>query len=140
MANTPKILWIDRNLIRHHDYIALCLSNKAFRRECRRLKIAECDIPPHFVRTPQAQGTAWGLRTPEGKLVSIVCIANTKGRTREEIYGLLVHEAVHLWQRYCEDVGESEPSREFEAYSIQALAQGLMQAYHDMTRTPSEKK
>lgn len=35
MANTPKILWIDRNLIRHHDYIALCLSNKAFRREAR---------------------------------------------------------------------------------------------------------
>jgi hypothetical protein len=42
---------------------------------------------------------------------------------------MLVHEAVHVWQFHCENIGEREPSIEFEAYSIQAVSQFLMEAY-----------
>lgn len=46
-----------------------------------------------------------------------------------EVHGLLLHEAVHIWQRIKQLMGESEPSREFEAYSIQSIAQDLFAMY-----------
>ncbi|OTG79063.1 hypothetical protein B9T31_17340 [Acinetobacter sp. ANC 4558] len=46
-----------------------------------------------------------------------------------EIHGLLLHEAVHIWQRVKVLMGEQEPSKEFEAYSIQAIAQDLFDMY-----------
>jgi len=44
-------------------------------------------------------------------------------------HGLLLHEAVHIWQELKEKMGEDKPSVEFEAYSIQALAQDLFDLY-----------
>lgn len=46
-----------------------------------------------------------------------------------QIHGLLLHEAVHIWQELKEKMGEESPSVEFEAYSIQALAQDLFELY-----------
>lgn len=54
-----------------------------------------------------------------------------KKRAIEQVYGLLVHEAVHVWQRIMEYIGESKPSDEFMAYGIQAIAQELMFAYKE---------
>lgn len=42
-----------------------------------------------------------------------------------ELYGLLVHEAVHIWQQYCDFYGETTPGREQEAYAVQAVFQEL---------------
>jgi hypothetical protein len=39
---------------------------------------------------------------------------------------LVVHEAVHIWQEIRAMMKEKEPSIEFEAYSIQRIAQDLM--------------
>ena len=39
---------------------------------------------------------------------------------------MLLHEAVHIWQIVKRRMGEREPSVEFEAYSIQAIAQDLL--------------
>ena len=39
---------------------------------------------------------------------------------------LVVHEAVHIWQEIRTMMNEKEPSIEFEAYSIQKIAQDLM--------------
>jgi len=36
-----------------------------------------------------------------------------------------------VWQEYSSRIGETNPSSEFEAYSIQAIAQRLMTAYAD---------
>lgn len=46
-----------------------------------------------------------------------------------EVYGLLLHEAVHVWQKVKKLMGEKEPSSEFEAYSIQAIAQDLFEMF-----------
>jgi len=52
-------------------------------------------------------------------------------RSLIETYGLLLHEAVHIWQRIRRLMGEYEPSKEFEAYSIQAIAQDLFAMYEE---------
>ncbi|EKU59476.1 hypothetical protein ACINWC323_1017 [Acinetobacter sp. WC-323] len=60
---------------------------------------------------------------------AVVQLGDTSGRDLIEVYGLLLHEAVHVWQRVKTLMGEREPSTEFEAYSIQAIAQDLFEMY-----------
>ncbi|NIE95171.1 hypothetical protein F3J02_01510 [Acinetobacter sp. Tr-809] len=48
-----------------------------------------------------------------------------------QIHGLLLHEAVHIWQEITQLMGEESPSVEFEAYSIQAIAQDLFEMFEE---------
>lgn len=60
---------------------------------------------------------------------AIVQIKDCDWWNLNQIHGLLLHEAVHIWQELKEKMGEGDPSVEFEAYSIQALAQDLFELY-----------
>lgn len=51
--------------------------------------------------------------------------------TINQIHGLLTHEAVHIWQELKLKMGEENPSIEFEAYSIQTIAQDLFYMYEE---------
>ncbi|HCW3748771.1 TPA: hypothetical protein OXK62_003309 [Acinetobacter baumannii] len=62
---------------------------------------------------------------------AIVQLGDTSERKPIEVYGLLLHEAVHVWQKIRKLMGEKEPSSEFEAYSIQAIAQDLFEMYEE---------
>lgn len=42
---------------------------------------------------------------------------------------VICHEAVHIWQAIKEHIGESNPSDEFEAYSIQRITKNLLDHY-----------
>jgi len=71
----------------------------------------------------------------------IVQLGETQDKSLIAIHGLLVHEAVHIWQRTKYLMGEKEPSIEFEAYSIQRIAQDLFDMYeasesHDQKENP----
>lgn len=46
-----------------------------------------------------------------------------------QVVGLLVHEAVHVWQKTVGRMQESTPSAEFEAYSVQRIVQDLLSVY-----------
>lgn len=59
----------------------------------------------------------------------IVQLGETEDKSLIAIHGLLLHEAVHIWQRTKYLMGEKEPSIEFEAYSIQRIAQDLFDMY-----------
>lgn len=62
---------------------------------------------------------------------AIVQIGDTSDKDQIQVYGLLLHEAVHVWQKMKKLMGEREPSSEFEAYSIQAIAQDLFKMYEE---------
>lgn len=61
----------------------------------------------------------------------IVHLGDCSERTLIEVHGLLLHEAVHIWQKIKKLMGEKKPSTEFEAYSIQRIAQDLFAMFQE---------
>ncbi|MDC5109016.1 hypothetical protein OHW62_16510 [Acinetobacter baumannii] len=78
-----------------------------------------------------AEGAAAQVDFYSDGAYAVVQLGDTSERKLIEIYGLLLHEAVHVWQIVKRRMGESEPSVEFEAYSIQAIAQDLFEMYEE---------
>lgn len=67
---------------------------------------------------------------------ALVCIhPDLHKKTAIEIAAVLVHEAVHIWQRVCLCLNETTPSDEFEAYSIQWISQNLMFQYAEWLKS-----
>lgn len=125
------MIWCNRDLVRNPYHVGLCLSPKKFKKELKRIGADEDLV---FIKSPQSDATTWIIKDGEGKEVIIVCVKNSKKRRILEVIGLLVHEAVHIWQTIKSNIGESSPSIEFEAYSIQAIAQELITAYYQLTK------
>lgn len=116
--------WLDRRIAAAGPFLALCLSEAEFREACRRIKVE----PEPWVKTTHSQATAHFFGGPHG-LTAIICIRDFEGRNPVEVAGLLVHEAVHVWQEYADHIGEREPGREQEAYAVQVIAQELMSEF-----------
>ena len=70
----------------------------------------------------------------------IVQLGDVEDRPLPQIHGLLLHEAVHIWQRIKTLMGEKEPSIEFEAYSIQRIAQDLFTMFQESEADGMEKQ
>lgn len=119
-------MWLDRALVRG-PFLFLATNEAEFRRAMRHLKVA-----PHEQGTwitPNADATTHTLNNPEGSMCCVVSINARPGHTGIQIAAMLVHEAVHVFQKHCDRIGESNPSEEFEAYAIQGIAQRLMTAF-----------
>lgn len=117
-----KVRWLDRRIACAGPYLALCLNEDQFRAACKHIRCAE---PPPFTLNSWSHATAHYFEGPRG-LTVIVCLKDWSGRNPVEVAGLLVHEAVHVWQEYADRIGERNPGREQEAYAIQAISQELM--------------
>lgn len=124
-----KPSWLPRSLVTG-PYVALCTTPAQFAAALKKLK---CKEPVAF---PSSGGLMEAFEGASGGLSCVVCIAGGKKRDPVQVVGLLVHEAVHVWQAFCDHIGETAPSAEFEAYSIQAIAMRLIEAYPN----PKEKK
>lgn len=127
MSRKRGALWIERSLIHSPFYIGLCLTEAHFRAEMKRLNVDE-DKRPRWLRSGY-NGKVHFLER-KGKHVAIVCMR--PGRCNLSNIGLLVHEAVHVWQEIRDSLNEDNPSSEFEAISIQAIAQRLIEKYERM--------
>ena len=68
----------------------------------------------------------------------IVQLGDVDERPLLQIHGLLLHEAVHIWQRIKILMGEKEPSIEFEAYSIQRIALDLFSMFEESEANDQE--
>lgn len=122
--------WLDRSL-NIGPYLHLCLHEDEF---------IECLDHINFPKSgrsdflnPNADATTHQFRH-DGKMYSLVCLGNTEGRDITIVYGLLVHEATHVFQYACTEMGETKPGEEIEAYAIQWISQQLMWAYNCKNR------
>jgi hypothetical protein len=116
------IRWLDRRIARPGPYMTLCLTQQEFDSALKHCKVRD---RPLWVND-NADATAHHLYNGEGDSVTIVCLRDWEKRSGIEVAGLLIHEAVHIWQEYCIMLGEKNPGTEQEAYAIQAISQELM--------------
>ena len=63
---------------------------------------------------------------------AIVQIKDCDWWNLNQIHGLLLHEAVHIWQAHTRAIGSlNDHGDEEEAYAIQAIAQELMYSFRE---------
>ena len=123
--------WRDRRIAAPGPFLCLCLDEASFHRA-----LADCGIKdrPEFMASEHAHATTHHVSHHKtGAAACIVALGDWTGRSPVEVAGLLVHEAVHVWQRYCDLIGERRPGDEQEAYAIQSIAQELMQSFAEQT-------
>jgi len=120
--------WCDRTLILTPIFYCLVLTEDAYYEECQRFGVARADWGA-WMHTPTSHATTTYLDAHDGEKLAIVSMQGHEKRTPIQVAGLLVHEAVHLVQRYCERVGEHQPGAEFQAYATQRISQELMEQY-----------
>lgn len=116
-----KTRWLDRRIAAPGPLLALVLNEAEFRAAIAPFKLSS--HPSWITATGSACVTHF---QHEGKEVCIVSIRGFEGRNPVEVAGLLIHEAVHVWQRYCSRIGEENPGDEQMAYGIQSIAQELL--------------
>lgn len=135
-----KPQYLDRRLTTCALCYCLCLSEKAFSAEVKRLGVKkECSIS--FASIGKARTSFVSPQHADvTRLTAIVCLdyEDAKKYTATQIAALLVHEAVHIWQAHAREIGShNDHGDEEEAYAIQAIAQSLME---DFVRQTEMKK
>ncbi len=117
--------WLDRDTVRA-PHMALCLTEADFIAAARHCKIKS---PGTWIELDRNKACVHTWESG-GLLTCIVCLHPDSAKANPiEVACTLVHESVHVFQRLCDSIGESEPSREFEAYSIERIAERLMREF-----------
>lgn len=131
MTRKPDIKWLSRDLVIGPKF-TLVLSQAEMDAVMQSM-----NHPTMPYLNPGAPATTAHFSRPNGT-TSIVGLnlAEALAHTGVEIAGLLVHEAVHIWQDWCAMYGEKDPSKEFEAYAIQSISQRLMEEYVRKVSSP----
>ena len=129
--------WLSRCLVQSPYHISLCTTEKGFHAVLKKLKVPKKDWP-EFI-TENIGACVYTFENEDGTLIAIVNMEKSK-RPKEEIYPLLVHEAQHVLEHVWEFLGETKPSSELLAYSIQNISQNLMESYKRQTSTKKGKK
>jgi hypothetical protein len=117
------VKWLDRRIAAPGPYLALCLSEAEYLAAAKHLGVRD---PGPWIKNERSHATANFFSFPDKPTAVIVSMRDWQGREPVEVAGLLIHEAVHIWQRYTDDIGEHNPGSEQEAYAVQSIAQELM--------------
>lgn len=117
--------WLDRDTVRAPHTI-LCMSAKEFQRVARKCGVSD---PGVWMNESVHHAVVHTWEKP-GELICVVCL-NPEAMKSDpiDVACTLVHESVHIFQRLCDSIGEDKPSREFEAYSIERIAERLMREF-----------
>jgi len=130
--------WLDRILVVSPCHYVICTNEKDYKKELSRLKISPKSRPPFLSRVAHATVHFFD-QTKHNHLAAIVCVGSLKGMTRGQIAVLIAHGAVHIWQEVKDAMGEKYPGIETEAYSIQRIAQSLIESYRYQTSRKKAK-
>lgn len=95
---------------------------KAYKKEVARLGIK--DIPDFVTQGKDAMVHPFTRKND----LTLICTIKIQKESLDRILGLLVHEAVHVWQAILDHIGETKYSApEIEAYHIQNIAQWMIE-------------
>lgn len=119
MPSKDKVIWCDRGWMPF--YYGFCPSETAWRKEMKKMG---CEGEPY----PTGDGRTTTFER-DSELCVIVTVNVREGVSEDAVLGMLVHETVHVKQYLMRHIGESKPSEEFEAYTMQAIFMCLMDAY-----------
>lgn len=111
-------------------YLGFTTSRKAFAREMKRLEVDDCSFLPN-----DHSAAATHYLTNRDMLVVIIAMPKAKGKSQEQVAGLIAHEATHVAQQLWEHIGEKQPGAEAEAYLVQHITQFALQQYYDTGRS-----
>ncbi len=106
-------------------YYARYLNEQQYLRDTRLLGYK---YPSRFVREGAAATTH---SFDNKKTYSFVCIDPYRDNTICEMYAMLVHEAVHIYQEMMRSMSEDKPGEEIQAYYIQRISLDLMGELED---------
>lgn len=119
-------MWISRSLLQG-PRVAVVFSQRQFQRAARAIGEGGDQDPycePHMHACVHAYDAVDGLACIVG-----INAARLAQLDPIDVAALLVHEAVHIWQRTRIRLGPGDLGVEMEAYAIQNLSAELMRAY-----------
>lgn len=125
--------WCQRRIFLS-QYLGLCLTEGAFYSALRHLKLPASDRPAWKHDSGANATTHFLIQRGKRGRAAIVALHDWPERSNVEVFGLLVHEAVHLWKDELRHLRETNPGEETECYGIQAIAQNLFEAFEKQTK------
>jgi hypothetical protein len=121
--STDRVVWCDSGW--QPVAIGFCPSEQAWDREMKRVNGVAS-----YPNVPNSGGhTQWLTNDKTGEGMILVCVHPAAERDALEVIMTIVHEAAHVWQFLCDHIGEKAPGIEMEAYGIENISRGLVNAY-----------
>lgn len=105
---------------------SLCLSEKQYEKAMNKMKVP-VEERGHFVSSGK-QATTYFIPTNHG-VCCVVCLGDMSNYSKDEVYGLILHECIHIWQTIKEWMQEESPGDEVEAYSIQSIFMDMISVW-----------
>ena len=141
MTQKVKPEWLDRTLTKCAYCYCLRLSEEDYYAELKALGMPVSSWGEFITGGKTSHATTHTFITPSGIPVAIVCMTpNFEKYTGVQIAALLVHEAVHIWQKHAAYIGAwNDHGDEEEAYAIQNIAQSLMEDFARLTILPTKE-
>jgi len=118
-----RVIWIEQGW--QPVAIGFCPNAKAWDREIKRLNGDQ----PWPTSADKGGYTLLGTNSETGCSTTLVCIGRGAERDAMEVILTILHEAVHVWQFVRQVIGEHHPGIEMEAYGIEGITRGLIEAY-----------
>jgi hypothetical protein len=121
--------WRDRCLLRG-PRLAVVTSQQGYRAVMRQIEATDAD--PYCEKDWEACTHAFDV---SGELVCVVGLNLPRLTELPPIdaAAVMVHEAVHVWQRTRARLGPGDLGSEMEAYAVQNIAAEVMRAYAEAT-------
>lgn len=132
MAHNPD-RWLSTAAFFHPVYWALCVTEEDFEAECLHLNLKAREVPMALRGSTKAGATTHTFHNGADGTVACIIYMPDAGRALNEVHALLVHEAMHVYQTILEEMGESSPGQEVEAYTVQHLCQALFDSWEEQT-------